>query len=321
MITLNRIIDRDPFIIAEVGSNFSDLNDCMASISLAKNCGADAVKFQLYDYQSLFGIKGGELPGQLSLDWLPKLAEKAEACNIEFMCSAFSPELLELVNQFVNIHKLASSEMCHLRMLEKLKLYNKPTLISTGAQTLSDILRVNDFVENLPVIFMYCVAAYPAKMIDLREISFLEKFVRKPVGYSCHSLDVLEVPNSAFEAGAVCIEKHVNFVGASSPDSPHSLSTDEFKAMVERVRCTKQLESSLATSEQKDMVLRHKRRLIAMRDIEIGETLIEGENFGIFRSLKDDTRAEHPFRVGKVHGKKAKVRIDAGDGIWFEDLV
>lgn len=317
---LDHILSKSPFIIAEVGSNFSTLDDCKNSIALAAKCGADAVKFQLYDHKALFGTDG-DVKGALSFEWLPILAQKAKACGIEFMCSAFSPELLAIVNPHVNIHKLASSEMCHYRMLEKLKAFNKPTIISTGAQTISDITRVVDFVDELPIVLMYCVAAYPAKMIDLREIAFLENFFKLPIGYSCHSQDVLEIPNSAVEAGAVVIEKHVNFANVTSPDSPHSLSTDEFKAMVDRIRCVKQLESSLVTKEQEGMILRHKRRLIATRDIEIGDTLIEGENFGIYRSLKDDTRAEHPFRVNIVNGKKAKVKIDAGDGIWFEDLV
>lgn len=316
---LDQILKRKPFIIAEVGSNYKSLDDCKRSISLAKACGADAVKFQAYDHKALYGLDG-EIKGSLPLKWLPALADKSNACDIEFMCSAFSPELLDAVDPYVRIHKLASSEMCHVRMLEKLRNYNKPTFISTGAQTLTDIQRVVDFMDGFPVVLLYCVAAYPARMIDLREIAFMENFFKLPIGYSCHSTDVLEIPNSAVEAGAVVIEKHVNFAGVESPDSPHSLSTEEFKAMVERIRCTRQLESVISTSEQKSMILRHKRRLIATCDIEVGQELSEGVNFGIYRSLKDDARAEHPFKAQKVQGMKAKKRINAGDGISVEDL-
>ena len=109
-----------PSTIAEVGSNWSTFDDCMRSISLAKACGADAVKFQAYSHEALYGKAAGnydagngmgysiaELKGTLPLEWLPKLKDKAHAFNIEFMCSAFSPELLDAVNPHVNIHKLA----------------------------------------------------------------------------------------------------------------------------------------------------------------------------------------------------------------------
>ena len=332
--TLDKILSKRPFIIAEVGSNFSSFEDCRNSIVLAKNCGADAVKFQAYDHNALYGFPKlryhdtdkiswtteEKMQGELPLEWLPKLAEKAHACGIEFMCSAFSPELIDAVDPYVNIHKLASSEMCHLRMLEKLKKINKPTFVSMGSQTLNDIRNVMDFLDELPMVLMYCVASYPAKMIDLREISFLENFFKMPVGYSDHSIDVLEIPNGAVEAGAVVIEKHVNFVGANSPDAPHSLSTDEFKAMVDRCHCITGLGSGAPTTEERGMVLRHKRRIIAIRDIEKGEMLSEGVNFGIYRSLKDDTRACHPFMANKLQGKTAMVRIACGDGIWIDDI-
>jgi hypothetical protein len=68
------------------------------------------------------------------------------------------------------------------------------------------------------------------------------------------------------------------------------------------------------------MILRHNRRLIATRDIPVGDTLQEGINFGIYRSLKDDTKALSPFMIDYASGRAAKNAIMAGDGIGPGDL-
>jgi sialic acid synthase SpsE len=63
------------------------------------------------------------------------------------------------------------------------------------------------------------------------------------------------------------------------------------------------------------MISKHNRRLIATRDIAVGEKLKEGENFGIYRSLKDDHSALSPWAIDDVNGKLAKRAMRAGDGI------
>ena len=46
---------KKPYFIAEIGSNFNqDLNTGYKLIDMAKNCGADAVKFQLFSAKKLY---------------------------------------------------------------------------------------------------------------------------------------------------------------------------------------------------------------------------------------------------------------------------
>lgn len=309
-------------IIAEVGSNWATLEDCKKSIQLAKACGADAVKFQLFDDIALYGQPRTDRifaeynplidkpQGVLPIEWLPILKEKADAFGIEFMCSAFSPELIEVVDPFVKTHKVASAELTHVRMLEKLRAIRKPVILSTGASGDADIRMAIETLADTPVTLMYCVAEYPARIVSPGRIQGMHDTFGVDVGFSDHTTDVLCIPIMAMDAGATVIEKHVNFVGAQGPDADYALTTDEFRIMCDGLRG-----NTIRAPAEKDMRLRHNRRLIAIRDIAVGETLKEGENFGIFRSLKDDTQALTPWVVNRVNGKMALAAVKAGDGI------
>ena len=307
-----------PFIICEIGSNWTTLDDCLHSISAAKACGADAVKFQAYTHEALYGTPG-EVKGSLPLDWLPTLKAKADAVGIEFMCSAFSPELVEAVNEHVNIHKVASAEMTHIRILDAVKRSRKPVILSTGASGEADIREALRRLDTSPVILLYCVANYPAQAVDPRVIPLMRDRFGVPVGFSDHSTDVLTIPKAAMDMGAVVIEKHVTFIKGETPDSPHSLTGDQFALMVRNLKNDYQPVIGVHSEEQ-GMVLKHNRRLIATKAIEVGEVFQEGVNFGIYRSLRDDTHSFSPFALHVVQGDTAKRAIKAGQGIGPSDV-
>lgn len=336
-----------PFIIAEVGSNWTSLEDCKRSIAQAKQAGADAVKFQLFDWLALYGTPTEQktpdglslhddfntvLRGVLPLDWLPILAEKARLADIEFMCSAFSPGLVRAVDPYVSIHKVASAELTHLRILEAVRDTGKPVILSTGASGPEDIkraLRILDPEVSAPSgqrirpfnagrVLMYCVAAYPARDIDFRMLDELRERFGCPVGYSDHTTDYGVIPRTAIERGACVLEKHFTAIEADTPDRPHSLTVDEFRRMVQSIRGERPF--VWGSGEEKDMITRHNRRLIATKEVKAGQAFKEGENFGIFRSLVDDTRGYSGFAVEQVHDRPAAKDIQAGQAIGPGDV-
>lgn len=319
--------DSEPvFIVAEVGSNWASLGDCLHSINMAKACGADAVKFQAFNHHALYGSGDGTndpatpMMNSLPIEWLPKLKIQADAVGIEFMCSAFSPELAEAVNPFVNIHKIASAELTHLRLLEKTKSFGKPVFISTGASGDEDIARALLVLGKAQTALLYCVAAYPAQEVELGNINSMRLEFGTLVGYSDHTTDTRVIPREATLRGACVLEKHFTAIEANTPDSGHSLGPHLFLSMVDSIRQQTQAVRPRSTRDEKDMVLRHNRRLIATKDVVTGDVLIEGKNFGIYRSLKDDTHAFSPWLVNEVHGKFAAKFIRAGDGIGPGDV-
>jgi N-acetylneuraminate synthase len=311
------------FIIAEIGSNWETLDDCLGSIQGAKQCGADAVKFQLLSDGALYGLNE-HASFNMRRDWFPKLKAKADQVGIEFMCSAFDPYLIDIVNPFVNIHKLASAEMCHVRMLEKFREIGKPLIMSTGAHSAWEIEKAMEVLGPIPLVLMYCVAAYPARVIDLSLINALKYRFKTEIGYSDHSTDVLCIPVMA-AIDACVLEKHVTFFPElETPDRGHSLIPSEFKRMVSRIRGENPGLELGANNNELDMVFRHNRRLMVIRDIAKGERFIEGENFGIYRAQTFQPYQEGqmltPFDVNRVHESISTKDLKVGSAIYERDF-
>lgn len=334
----SKLFEAAPFIICEVGSNWTSFTDAKDSIQMAKQCGASAVKFQLFDCDSLYGksfeaidsrMIGHELTAcaienaRLPIDWLPNLKEKADAAGIEFMCTAFSPELVKAVDPFVSVHKIASSDLTDPDMLQAVKDTGKPVILSCGASTPTDIKIAVHGHPQIPwkgfgdtdLVLLYCNSAYPSTRHNLFLMDELKTFGYQ-VGLSDHSLDVIYAPLSAVKHfGAIVIEKHFKLRDdMQTPDAEHSLNPDAFKCMVDYIRGTR--ESGLnPTSEEKDMFLRHNRRLIATKNLAAGDILKKGVNYGAFRSLEDDSMGLSPFFWEAIEGKALTVGVSAGKGL------
>lgn len=324
---MTKLFTAKPFIIAEIGSNWTSFTEAKDSISFAKACGADAVKFQLFRWNDLYAVgtdHGYEANRwNLDIDWLPKLKEKADACGIEFMCSAFSPELYDVIDPYVKVHKIASSECTFPHLLERVKSKGKPILLSTGASSKGDLAQAMQVLQGGPqVVMLYCSSAYPSAYYNLFQMQDLKKTFGVPVGFSDHSLDVVYPALSALvHFDAVVIEKHVNFAGHKTPDSGHSLSHEQFAFMCEILHGKRPYTEFNPQPEERDMFLRHNRRLIAIRDIHKGDAFRYGENFGAYRSLTDDSKGLIPFaweEVVKSSGAKRDIR--AGEGIAVSDF-
>jgi N,N'-diacetyllegionaminate synthase len=316
---------KDVFIVGEISSNWRTLNDCLVSINLAANAGAHAVKFQLFSPKDLYGT---DAPFEVGISpyldpaWLPYLKEKADKAGIEFMCTSFSPERAREVDKYVEVHKVASAELSHLRLLQQLRKLGKPVILSTGASGFADVdkavavLTDTTHSDHAPVevVLMHCVSAYPAPATNLARIQVLKQRFGRLVGYSDHSTNYDDVPLMAKLRGAAVIEKHLTcFPEIDSPDRPHSVTVAQFKRMVEYLGEKVDVPGYL--EEEREMVLKHNRRLKVTRDVQPGEVLEEGVNVGAYRSLEEDAHALSGFMVDAVAGKPAKRAMGAGEGV------
>lgn len=300
------------FIIAEIGSNYKDLGDCLESISMAKACGADAAKFQLFSHKDMFGY--GDQTPNLNHSWLPLLKEKADACGIEFMCTAFSPESLLLLDPYVYRHKIASSDLTHPELLETANKTGKPIYLSTGASSFNDIRKALSFFPKNRVTLLYCNSSYPAKQPTLHGIDLLKEEFGGTPGYSCHTTDYCAAVYAHKYHGAKVIEKHFKIADMDTPDAPHSLLPDDFKKMTMAIKESR-LEKLFPHPAEIDMIKRHKRRLMAIVPINKGEAFRYQVNYGCYRSKSDDLEGLSGFVYNEVNGMISKKDLNPGDPI------
>jgi sialic acid synthase SpsE len=329
-----------PYVIADVGSNWKTSNDSTDNFIMAQRhihdaakAGVSAVKFQYFTDEDLYGMPG---PNKWTLppEWLPELAAYAAKNGVDFMCTAFSPKGYGIVDPFVNVHKVASSEMEDIGILNRLIALEKPFLISTGGACTAEVQRVAAYLTehelraNCDFAFLECVAAYPAKIADYN-LRFLDwrcwlgysehECAYSPVkGISDHTLSNV-VALTSVGLGATVFEKHyAAFDLTSTPDKCVSIGTQELCRYVGEIKDAFSALGDghkIARPSEYDMTLRHRRRLKVIAPVAQGETLKVGVNFGSFRSLTLDPEAEAPHALFAYDGKKAKRNLSPGDSI------
>jgi len=298
-----------PYIIGEVGSNFHDLNDCIKSIKIAKDCGADAVKFQMFGFATMYGFGSFKHNG-IDHRWLPKLAETADRCKIDFMCTAFQPDDMAMVDQYVKHHKIASSDMCDWRMIEAAKKTGKKLFLSTGAKTLAEITQSAEMLGHDDVL-MYCEASYPSNNINGLKYEFLSTHFLQDVGFSDHTTNIYPLIKCEY------YEKHVNLVAArNTPDAPHSLNAFDFKRFVKAAHG----DYEWVTPEDKPMVELHNKRCIAIQDLKPGDQLRLDRNYGFYRSRILNSSYINPMDWEKIEGKTLIKPISVGEAITLDHM-
>jgi sialic acid synthase SpsE len=301
------------YVIAELGSNWKTESDLINAVNMAKQCGADAIKFQFFTESELYGPK----PELNKTFPLSNLKLKCDAAKIDMLCSAFSPEGVREVDKFVDAHKIASSEMSHIRMLEAAKATGKPIILSTGGYYVPDIQRVLKFLGDYPVVLMHCNLSYPANLVDLKKFKDIKRLGIELLGYSDHTTSIDAVPSLMKLQGVSVYEKHFNpFDYKDTPDAFHSLGRDNFTTFVSYLRN----EPKDATEENEGR-LKYIRRIIAISDIKIGDKLLENVNIGIFRSRLADANGVNPFFIDRIANKTAARSIKAGEGISVADAL
>lgn len=233
-----------PYIIAEIGSNiFKDpddkskaLDNAYRQIELARENRADAVKFQMFTAEELYGPESRGMGFTYKVDryalpreWVPHLKEKCDDVGIDFICSAFSVDGYQYLEPYVKMHKIASPEVLHPEILGLLATISKPVIWSDGCGDWP--MWVGHFGRG---IRMACVSKYPAQ---LWEYNPYPRSGEQVWGLSDHT-NTFTLAATARRNGATYFERHVDFLkdDGVTPDSQVSFNGMDFAVWVSAIR-------------------------------------------------------------------------------------
>lgn len=342
----NKIIsNKSPvFVIAEAGSNHNgDIKIAKKLIDVAKNAGADCVKFQTYTAETFCADKNKkftyfsqgkkitesefELFKRLEFNksqW-KKLIDYCNQKKIIFMSTIQDPQNLQMMKSIgLNGIKVGSDDFDHL---ENLKYYCKsklPIILSKGMSNLKELKKTLDFLKKnytkIPAI-LHCISIYPSepKDLNLKHISFLKKKYKNIIwGFSDHSQSTIS-PSIAVAYGAKIIEKHFTLnKNLPGPDHWFSMDPKQLKEMIDHIRFAEQsLGNENYNMSSKEMFSKSimRRKIVAKTKILINEK-ISKKNIIFKRSHKGEIIAN----LNKVIGKVTKKNIQANQGIMIKDL-
>lgn len=325
-------------IIAEAGVNHNaDINLAYKMIDVAKECGADIIKFQtavpelvmtknatMADYQiSNTGKKESQLEMakklHLPIDAYFELKKYCDKINIEFLSTPFDLISVEyLHNLGLGTFKIPSGEITNLPYLRKIGSYKKSVIISTGMATIGEIEAALDILinsgtlkENITVL--HCNTEYPTPFedVNLNAMQTISKAFGVKVGYSDHTKGI-EVPIAAVALGAQIIEKHFTLDrNLPGPDHKASLEPNELKDMISAIR---NIEKALGNGIKIPSISESKNKTIARKSI-VAKTKIKKDEIFTEDNLttKRPGNGLNPMMWDLIIGKKASKDFEEDD--------
>ena len=331
------------YIVAEAGVNHNGEASLAAEmIKVARDCGADAVKFQAFNPELMASraaplapyqkrhVRSGRTQRtmlrdlQLSHGDFETLKKACEKCGMDFLVSPFDLESLDfLVRLSVKAIKIPSPELTNLPLLEGIAEARIPALLSTGAATTGEVKEAVGTLQShklRDVALFHCVSAYPApyEQSNLRAIATLEAGFGLPVGYSDHSPGI-HLGAAAVAAGALLLEKHFTLDrGLPGPDQALSLEPSELHSFVTAVR---QVESALGDGVKKPQPSEIEVRDATRKSLVTTRAVKRGEKFAAADlTTKRPGTGIPPREMKRIVGRRAKCDIPA-DTVLTTDMV
>ncbi len=327
------------YVIAEAGLNHCGSKErALALVRAAKWAGADAVKFQTFRADRLASSRPAALSHvkdqpnlqelfkklELPFDAFRALFKEAKRLEIDFLSTPFDEESADFLDDLgVTAFKIASGDITHRPLLERVASKGKPVLLSTGMSTAEEIEKAIDWMHtqsNDQTILLHCVSSYPAKAeeLNLKSVEYLRDRFGVPIGFSDHSVGSLGA-TVAVALGAQVIERHFMVeTRGDIPDLAVSMDAKQLKSHIEelhnvgKVLGTRGKFASEAESQNKTA---SRRALYTRRPIAPGETIDADMLYALRPAI-----GISPEHYGEVIGKHAVAPIEANAPVQWELL-
>ena len=313
------------FIIAEAGSNHDgNYEQAIDLINIAKESGADAVKFQTAKSENLYAIDTPSIAGyddvrklikniELPREWQYDLKKYCDSIGIEFMSTPFDEEAVEqLVDIGVRRFKISGFECTDPRFVKYVASTKLPLIISLGIGTHSSTMHtivdyVRDVNPNPDITFLHCNNAYPTPHKDINLGQMTEMMINGfNIGLSDHTEGIL-TPPVAVALGAKVIEKHYTIDRKlSGPDHPFAIEPNELNDMIKNIRLVETMmgkkDTQYTDSEMKFSTAG--RSVVSKIDLKKGDVLTKDNITTMRPLLKDSIPAlEYENVIGKTMTK------------------
>lgn len=328
-------------IIAEIGNNHNgNLEEAKRLVDSAISSGADCVKFQMRDLDTLYVNRGSsndpsaDLGTQYVLDLLSRfqlsdqdfveLFDYCKSKGIPALCTPFDKSSVDKLEKMgVSAYKVASADLTNHELLVHIANKKKPIIVSTGMSREEEIIASIRVLRSLNAnfILLHCNSTYPCPFedINLNYIKRLADLSNNIVGYSGHERGI-NIAIGAAALGAKVIEKHFTHDRTQEGnDHKVSLLPEEFKKMVDGIR---EMESSLGSADtrtisQGEMMNRETlgKSIVASRPIAKGEVIHES-----MLSIMSPGKGLPPYHIKELIGRVAKRDLERHDFFYHSDL-
>lgn len=330
------------FIVAEMSGNHGgSLKKAKEIVRAAKRAGADAIKLQTYtadtitlrcDLPDFLLSSDSPWSAHRSLwdlyneahtpwEWHAELFSLSRELGLEIFSSPFDETAVDFLEKLdVAAYKIASPEINHIPLLEKVAKTGKPIILSTGISELADIVEAMEVLKSSgakEIIVLKCTSTYPAPAneANLRTITEIQSRFGVLPGLSDHTEGEVSAL-IAVALGASVIEKHFMLDDSSSTvDSFFSLGESRFARLVENIRLAEQSlgQVSYEITPSAQQSVKGRRSIYVSALIKKGDVLTRN-NIKVVRP----SFGLHPRHFSEVLGRCVRRDVLAGERLSWD---
>jgi N-acetylneuraminate synthase/N,N'-diacetyllegionaminate synthase len=336
--------DHPPYCIAEVGINHNgDLSVAKRMIEVAKEVGADAVKFQTFKSEEFCGdpsqtftyTSQGKVVTESMLSMFRRYEFPAEYWKeIKSHCAFVGITFFSTPQNFTDLNllmevgvpaiKVGSDDFTNLPLLSEYAKSKLPMILSCGMSDLAEVHRALDAVgwfNGYPVSLLLCTSQYPTppEDVNINKLTTLQQaFPGLLAGFSDHTQGSIAAA-LAVSRGARIFEKHFT-LNRDMPGPDHWFSDDPVD-LAEWIQVIRKADTMLGSPFVLPTSIERETRLIGRRSISAARDILAGESFGLDNiAMFRPGNGLSPAFVEHFYGKKSTRFIASGEQLKFADI-